>query len=82
MIAVTFEVWPREGKRDEYLALAAEPRDEPIKGEGLISIERFESLHEEGKLPSLQFRRDEACVGAWRERLEHRRHRRRRLPAQ
>ncbi len=73
MIAVIFEVWPAQGKRDEYLALAADLREELFKSDGFISIERFESLYEEGKLLSLQFWRDEASVQAWRERLDHRR---------
>ena len=73
MIAVIFEVWPNEGKRDEYLALAAELRDALLKSDGFISIERFESLYDEGKLLSLQFWRDEESVRAWRERLDHRR---------
>ena len=73
MIAVIFEVWPAEGQRDAYLAIAASLRDELGKSDGFISIERFESLYEEGKLLSLQFWRDEASVQAWRERLDHRR---------
>ena len=73
MIAVIFEVWPAEGQRDAYLAMAASLRDELVKSDGFISIERFESLYEEGKLLSLQFWRDEASVQAWRERLDHRR---------
>ena len=73
MIAVIFEVWPAEGKREDYLAMAASLRDELIKSDGFIAIERFESLFEEGKLLSLQFWRDEASVKVWRERLDHRR---------
>lgn len=41
--------------------------------DGFLSIDRFESLYEEGKLLSLQFWRDEASVDAWRNHLEHRR---------
>ncbi len=73
MIAVIFEVWPAEGRKEEYLALAASLRDELMKSDGFISIERFESLYEEGKLLSLQFWRDEESVRKWRERLDHRR---------
>ena len=36
------------------------------------SIERFESLYEEGKLLSLQFWRDEASVAKWRNVQKHR----------
>ena len=40
--------------------------------DGFISIERFESLAEPGKLLSLSFWRDEAAVAAWRARPPHR----------
>ncbi len=72
MIAVIFEVWPASGKREEYLALAAGMREALNKSDGFLSIERFESLYEEGKLLSLQFWRDEESVQAWRQRLDHR----------
>ena len=72
MIAVIFEVWPDEGKKDEYLALAASMRDELVKSDGFISIERFESLYEPGKILSLSFFRDEMAVQAWRTTNEHR----------
>ena len=73
MMAVIFEVWPAEGRRDEYLQLAAALRDEVAKIDGFISVERFESLYEEGKLLSLQFWRDDEAVARWRNHLEHRR---------
>lgn len=38
-----------------------------------ISIERFESLTEPGKILSLSFFRDDAAVAAWRNAVEHRR---------
>ena len=40
--------------------------------DGFISIERFESLAEPGKLLSLSFWRDEAAMAAWRARPHHR----------
>jgi heme-degrading monooxygenase HmoA len=73
MIAVIFEVWPAAGRRDEYLALAASMRDELMRMDGFIAIDRFQSLYEEGKLLSLQFWRDEAAVTAWRNHIDHRR---------
>jgi heme-degrading monooxygenase HmoA len=73
MIAVIFEVWPAEGKRETYLALAAALRAELEAMEGFISIERFQSLAEPDKLLSLSFWRDEAAVCAWRNRDHHRR---------
>ncbi len=73
MMAVIFEVWPAEGRREDYLALAMELRDELVKMDGFLSVERFESLYEEGKLLSLQFWRDDASIARWRNHLEHRR---------
>jgi heme-degrading monooxygenase HmoA len=73
MMAVIFEVWPAVGRRDEYLKLAADLRSEVEAMDGFISVERFESLYEEGKLLSLQFWRDDAAIATWRNQLEHRR---------
>jgi len=72
MIAVIFEVWPAEGHRDAYLALAAALRADLEQMDGFISVERFESLSEPGKLLSLSFWRDEEAVRAWRNRPDHR----------
>lgn len=72
MIAVIFEVWPADGRRQTYLDIAAELRPELEKIDGFLSIERFQSLTDESKLLSLSFWRDEAAVQAWRT-LEHHR---------
>jgi heme-degrading monooxygenase HmoA len=72
MIAVIFEVWPAPGRQDDYLALAATLRTDLEKMDGFISVERFASLTEEGKLLSLSFWRDEAAVAAWRALERHR----------
>ncbi|WAC60951.1 antibiotic biosynthesis monooxygenase family protein [Brevundimonas sp. SL130] len=72
MIAVIFEVWPAEGRTQQYLDLAAALRDELETIEGFISIERFRSLTEPDKLLSLSFFRDDTAVAAWRERPRHR----------
>jgi heme-degrading monooxygenase HmoA len=72
MIAVIFEVWPAEGERQHYLDIAAQLRPLLDEIEGFISIERFESLVEPGKLLSLSFWRDEAAVARWRTREAHR----------
>lgn len=72
MIAVIFEVWPAEGHKTEYLDLAAELRDELERVDGFISVERFESLYDPGKMLSLSFWRDEDAVRAWRNHAEHR----------
>src|SRR3982751_1777483 len=66
MMAVIFEVWPASGRKDDYLTLAASLRAEVERIDGFISVERFESLYEEGKLLSLQFWRDDAAIGVWR----------------
>ena len=66
MIAVIFEVWPAEGRRDEYLDIAAELRPLLDGIDGFISIERFESLSQPGKVLSLSFWRDEEAVAKWR----------------
>jgi heme-degrading monooxygenase HmoA len=73
MIAVIFEVWPKPEHKTEYLDLAAELRPILETIDGFISVERFESLTEKGKILSLSFFRDEAAVAAWRNMSEHRR---------
>lgn len=72
MIAVIFEVLPAPGRKDEYLDLAASLRPELEKADGFISIERFASLTNEGKMLSLSFWRDEDAVRRWRELEGHR----------
>jgi len=72
MIAVIFEVWPRPEHRQEYLDIAADLRAHLERIDGFISVERFESLSEPGKLLSLSFWRDEAAVRAWRNLDVHR----------
>ncbi|QNQ08471.1 antibiotic biosynthesis monooxygenase family protein [Sphingomonas alpina] len=72
MIAVIFEVWPAPHERDHYLDLAARLRPQLDRIDGFLSIERFESLAEPGKLLSLSFWRDEAAVAAWRNTPDHR----------
>lgn len=73
MIAVIFEVWPADGGgRERYLELAAALRDELQHIDGFLSIERFESLSEPGKILSLSFWRDDAAVAAWRNQAAHR----------
>jgi heme-degrading monooxygenase HmoA len=73
MIAVIFEVWPKPDRKQEYLDIAAELRPLLDKIDGFISIERFSSLTEPGKILSLSFFRDEAAVHEWRTTEEHRR---------
>lgn len=72
MIAVIFEVVPQQGQRQAYLDLAAALRPKLERIDGFVSIERFASLSEPGKLLSLSFWRDEAAVAQWRRLEAHR----------
>ena len=72
MIAVIFEVLPAAGQRLAYLDAAARLRTQLDTTDGFISIERFESLSQPGKLLSLSFWRDEAAVASWRNAALHR----------
>ncbi len=72
MIAVIFEVVPAAGRKQDYLDIAASLRSELEKIDGFISVERFASLSNEGKILSLSFFRDEAAVIAWRNLEAHR----------
>jgi heme-degrading monooxygenase HmoA len=72
MIAVIFEVLPRETRRDDYLSLAADLRRQLENIDGFLSIERFESLATPGRILSLSFWRDEESLTRWRNLAEHR----------
>ncbi len=72
MIAVIFEVYPEAAGKAEYLQIAAELRTQLEGRDGFISIERFQSLVDEGKILSLSFWRDEEAIHSWRNLLEHR----------
>lgn len=72
MIAVIFEVMPHAETRQTYLDIAAALRPRLDEIDGFISIERFQSLTDPGKLLSLSFWRDEESVSQWRKTEEHR----------
>lgn len=72
MIAVIFEVYPADGQKDAYLDHAARLRKELENIDGFISVERFQSLTEPGKILSLSFFRDEEAIARWRNHAEHR----------
>jgi len=72
MIAVIFEVWPNDGRKQAYLDIAAELKPELEKIDGFLSIERFQSLSDDTKILSLSFWRDDEAVKRWRN-LEHHR---------
>ncbi|VXC70526.1 antibiotic biosynthesis monooxygenase family protein [Pseudomonas sp. 8O] len=73
MLAVIFEVQAKPGLQQDYLDLAGELRPLLAEQPGFISIERFQSLTQPGKILSLSFWQDEAAIQAWRQRDEHRR---------
>ncbi len=72
MIAVIFEAQPQPGKMDAYLDAAASLRPLLAAIDGFLSIERFESLTQPGKILSLSYWRDEDAVRQWRNVEAHR----------
>jgi heme-degrading monooxygenase HmoA len=72
MIAVIFEVLPGPLQSQVYLDTAAALRPSLESVDGFISIERFQSLTNPGKILSLSFWRDEAAVTKWRNTEAHR----------
>jgi heme-degrading monooxygenase HmoA len=72
MHAVIFEVWPKEEGRQEYLDIAAALKPTLETMDGFISIERFQSLSEPGKILSLSFWRDDEAIAGWRRVEAHR----------
>jgi heme-degrading monooxygenase HmoA len=71
MYAVIFEVEPETGREQDYLDIAGRLRPELEKIDGFISIERFRSLSQEGKILSLSFWRDEDAIARWRQQEQH-----------
>ena len=72
MIAVIFEVYPKDGLTDDYLTMAAKMRPLVEQIDGFISVERFQSLTTPGKLLSVSFFRDEEALAEWRRLTAHR----------
>jgi heme-degrading monooxygenase HmoA len=72
MIAVIFEAMPHADQKQAYLDAAATLRPQLEKIEGFVSIERFESLTQPGKILSLSFWKDEEAVRQWRNLESHR----------
>ena len=72
MIAVIFEVEPAPDGRQAYLDLAAALRADLEAIDGFVSVERFQSMTNPGKLVSLSFWRDHAALDAWRRLERHR----------
>jgi heme-degrading monooxygenase HmoA len=72
MIDVFFEVFPAKGRKGEYLERVPRLKSELESLDGLISVERFQSLTDPDKLLSISFWRDEEAVADWRSRAGHR----------
>ena len=71
MYAVIFEVEPESDRLQDYLDIAGRLRPELEKIDGFISIERFKSLSQDGKILSLSFWRDEEAIARWRQQEQH-----------
>lgn len=72
MIAVLFELQAKPGCKDQYLDIAKSLLALLEKAQGLISIERFQSLTNPEKLLSLSYWEDENAVKNWRNTQQHR----------
>lgn len=71
MYAVIFEVEINENKKDEYLVIAEKLKKQLVDIEGFVSIERFTSLVNKGKLLSLSFWETEEAILTWKKNLDH-----------
>ena len=72
MIAVIFEFRPKDENKQAYLDVAAELKPIVEAHDGFVSIERFQSITDPGKMLSLSVFRDEESLNAWRQVAEHR----------
>lgn len=72
MHAIIFEFWPADGRQDDYFDHVAALKPQLEKIPGFISVERFQSLTEPGKLLSLSFWESEEAIQSWRELPRHR----------
>jgi heme-degrading monooxygenase HmoA len=72
MIAVIFEVYPKEENKQDYLDIASELKPMLKDIDGFISIERFASLQDPNKVLSLSFWENEKAIEEWRNKEKHR----------
>ena len=72
MIAVIFEVIPKDGKKDHYLDIAADMKPLLSEIDGFISVERFQSLTDLRKMLSVSFFENEEALVQWRNVATHR----------
>jgi heme-degrading monooxygenase HmoA len=71
MFVVVFEVQPKPGREQDYLDIAASLKPDVERIEGFISVERFQSMTNPGKLVSVSYWQDDAAVKRWREHAKH-----------
>lgn len=71
MYAVIFEVVIKDEYQARYLELAASLREEAANIPGFISVERFSSVVNEGKMVSLSYWGTEEAISQWRSNLNH-----------
>jgi heme-degrading monooxygenase HmoA len=71
MFIVIFEVHPKPGRFDDYLALAKQLKPKLEAVDGFIDNERFTSKCDERRVLSLSTWRDEKAVVRWRTHGEH-----------
>ena len=71
MYAVIFEVNVKKTGKEEYLAIAAKLKEQLVHMDGFISIERFQSLADQGKLLSLSFWESKESIDLWKQNLDH-----------
>ncbi len=71
MYIVTFEFWPHEAYKDTYLEHAQAMKAEVEKINGFLSVERFQSLYDDGKLLSMSVWESEQAIKTWKAHAEH-----------
>ena len=71
MYAVIFEVQPKTDRIEEYFEIAESIKSDLEKINGFISVERFSSLTNEGKILSLSFWETESAIVEWRNQTAH-----------
>ncbi|WP_337024415.1 MULTISPECIES: antibiotic biosynthesis monooxygenase family protein [unclassified Pantoea] len=71
MIAVLFEARTQPEHQARYLELAAQLKSQLTHLPGFISVERFSSLNDPGKILSLSYWENEEAVLAWKRNISH-----------
>ncbi len=69
---VLFEVIPSQEGKAQYLELAAMLKPMLEGFVGFVSMERFQSLHDENKVLSMNIWDSEEAMSRWRNTVEHR----------